>query len=233
MTFRPWNIVSFSVVVALSGCSGGDASPSSVLRFRLPEFSSQSSQSREALDGSSGCYAIDVQGPGIQNSQASSCDPSYGQLSGLYKAGEEIELFVPQGAKRSFRLFYLRSSRGCTNFETLSGVGQYGSDHVYQLALKEGVDLFTGTANVELSIHSPSSQRVFEKIYNLPPRCRLGGNNNSRRLRLARFTSGAGSSSLSNNGRIFLRVGGRSVYGEHRSQFSSDTNAAHSDVSHD
>gem|GEM_PF-3012433 len=201
------------------GCSNSEDNNTSVLRFRLPTI--QKSQ-LDALNTSTvqSCYIIDVQGEGLDSTSQQECDPEYGSLHGVFRAGQDIELFVPRGKKRELSLYYYESNEGCTYFSRLKKISQYGSTNVHRLALKKDIDLFQEVVDIVLPIDRPDSSNTLETLYSMPEKCRLNTKKPNSRVRLARLAVGAGTSTLSNRGRIFLRVGDKSVFDENKNENS-------------
>ena len=75
---------------------------------------------------------------------------------------------------------------------------------------------------MSLPISTPSATNTLETLFSLPESCRGEQEGIRTRVQLARLTSAAGTSSLSSNGvnvgRIFVRMGEKSIQGVNQEQ---------------
>lgn len=197
-------VLKFFFVLTLSSifvsCSDGSKGGESALRFHLPKsFGPQqkASQIDPLIESNVGtCFAINISGAGITEQEASGCEPSYSQLSGFYKGGEEISISVPRGTNRTIELYYTPATGGECPSSPLEQqgsekLGALGSNRVHRLGRVENIDMSQSEVTVSLPIQRPTLNNTLAALDQLPKSCEINRGAPGDVSRRARMTSGS------------------------------------------
>lgn len=116
----------------------------------------QENLAASTIDYTKLCFGVNVKGPGISASPASSCDIERGVFEGQSVAhGGEIVIQVPVGDNREFEVYgFLRNSASDQCPDIVPG-WNWPTNKIYFLGSKSGVSVSPPTTDVSISITLP------------------------------------------------------------------------------
>ncbi|MCB0379337.1 MAG: hypothetical protein KDD33_12660 [Bdellovibrionales bacterium] len=195
-----------ALLLFLVGCSV-DKNIGSRIVIKMPENLHKASDVQSM--GINSCFAISILGE-PETTAATSCDPQFGLFKGLVKAGEQVEINVSQGSGRTIELYYVASSDGCREFSPSEGLAKtYGSNNVYRIAKKVGLDFNQPEIYVDIVAQIPHRSNSVA-VLDAPSggdSCKIGADPidylaNSQ----ARIVLGAGQGSTPNGSKMRVRI---------------------------
>jgi hypothetical protein len=145
----------------------------SAQEFKKLSKASHSVYSLSQVDFSLLCFAVNVKGPAVPLTSATSqCDIERGLFAGSVASGQTLTLDVPDGSNYSFELYgIIRNST--TEACPLNLTTTWGSpvDKVYFLGKTEGVTISPPTAEVVVNVSLPERTQNLIAQNSLPASC--------------------------------------------------------------
>lgn len=191
------------------GCSKKDSGSSSLssssLLMQMPGRSLHGDLS--SLSGTA-CFAINISGSGLPSQPANTCDPAYGQMTKLIAPGQSVEIETEQGSNRKLEMLYVISDIPCEQYDGSQPLGErFGSNRVFRLGYKEGLNFDKDEVVVNLEIEYPAPSNSFKNLYSFSASCDKAGDSiNIMARKQARVVLGASRGMTSGGQLMHVRV---------------------------
>lgn len=132
------------------------------------QFSKMQNVSALAVDYNLLCFGVNVKGPGITGSSATSCDIERGIFSGATASpGQKIELDVPSGDRRVFEVYaFLRDnvSQSCP-VVTEGTWGGWSTSKIYAVGKSDPVTITPPASTVSISLNLPEASQNLAALH--------------------------------------------------------------------
>lgn len=157
--------------LALFGCTRAENQEPAGITIDTRAFRKVTAQSLPPENET--CYAVDIRGPGIEDTASGTCYGPRGLFAGFAKGGEVISLKVPRGSQRSLRvLLYQRAADAdCPDMGAALATGT-ALTKTYQLAQLTNLELTKEVENIEVNVTFPGASNT---IANAAPCTSVGG----------------------------------------------------------
>lgn len=184
------------------GCSVSDNSgANSKVVFQMPKSFGNGSFTGNA------CFAVNITASDITKASPGNCDTQYGVFGGLIQAGEAIELETKFGSSRTIDIYLVISDNPCGPFDPNRGIGKvFGSNNVFRIGHKEGVNFDKPEVTVEMPIELPNQANSFKNILGSPASCEIGGGLNLSSIKQARIVVGNYRGTTNAGSKVQVRV---------------------------
>lgn len=144
-------------------------------QFRSLSKSSQTVSSQSVVDFNLLCFAVNIKGPAVTATPASTCDIERGLFSGSVGAGATLIVDVPEGSNFTFELYGIL--RGSTTEACPTGLTTtWGAsiDKVYFLGKTTGVTITPPSSEVAITAVLPDQTQSLVAQNSLPATCKPG-----------------------------------------------------------
>lgn len=169
-----WWILPFTLGTSfVLGCSRPVEHSSTTITIQAPAAYGKAGAMAAMPANRKVCYAVNVFGPGIDRSPASTCNPQMGVVAGFVESGKEISLSVPQGSDRTIELFAYLLPSGST--VDCPKVGKILTPAIllntYKVGTAEKITIQGASQTVEMTASYPGDTNYLAATLNMPATC--------------------------------------------------------------
>ncbi len=187
------------LLILISGCTRKTNKPSTI-SIRAPAESSHKVGALSALPaGRKACYGVNITGPGIPKTAATSCSPETGVVAGFVNPGDLIEAQVERGSNREIKLFIFLQNLGENNPCPQMGASFAASQlsQIYLVGTTSNIEISQEVQTVNIEANFPGVAQNIAVTSSLPSTCvaanpQTSGRRGFRVATASQFATGTG-----------------------------------------